>query len=141
MTKRYLHDCRLEDFIRSLLNVDLLILPLLDRFSNCIAPDLDLCYNIVVKTPIDTRYAELRNHITNEAAQVYVDLDGTHNVDVIIWEAMEMASRQNRLLGRLLANPGFFIAALYNSYGPDEYEHWRDEALQKADILAVDRQG
>lgn len=78
---------------------------------------------------VDARFAGLRTTLTTEAAQAYIKLDGEVNADVVLWETMLVASRRNRALKRLLENPGWFIAALYNTYGESEYSAWRDELL------------
>jgi hypothetical protein len=45
------------------------------------------------------------------------------------------------LLQRLVRNPGVFIAALYNTYGPDEYPGWVSELRRDIEELeTVDQQ-
>lgn len=82
----------------------------------------------------DSRFASLRAVLTAEAAKAYLTLDGEVNSDVVLWETMLAASRRNRLLKRLLENPGWFIAALYNVYGEEEYQVWRDEMHYKVTL-------
>lgn len=80
---------------------------------------------------VDKRFAGLRAGLTTEVSKAYLALDGEVNTDVVIWETMLEASRRNQLLNRLLRNPGWFIAALYNTYGEGEYQAWRDEVYYK----------
>ncbi|HET9850853.1 MAG TPA: hypothetical protein VFP35_04510 [Candidatus Saccharimonadales bacterium] len=87
------------------------------------------------KKGIDSHFCDLRESLTDEAAQAYVVLGGEHNQDVVLWETMAIAAERSRALNRLLKNPGWFIGALYNTYGEGEYQLWRDEVTRKAKDL------
>jgi hypothetical protein len=89
---------------------------------------------------MDSRYQGLRDTVTTEAAKAYRILDGEHNVDVVLWETLQVATEKNRTLRRLIVEPGRFIAALYNEYGESEYLTWRNELSQKIGQISVDQQ-
>jgi hypothetical protein len=91
--------------------------------------------------PVDLRYYGLRSLLAVEAAQAYSALGGVYEPEVVLWETMVAAGRRNRLLQRLVRNPGVFIAALYNTYGPDEYPGWVSELRRDIEELeTVDQQ-
>jgi hypothetical protein len=92
--------------------------------------------------PVDLKYSKLRGLLAAEAAKAHAALGGIHQPEAVLWEAMEAAGRRNRLLRLLVGNPGVFIAALYNNYGPDEYPEWVSELHRNINELqAVDQQG
>jgi hypothetical protein len=55
---------------------------------------------------------------------------------------MELLTEKNRTMKRLIANPGVFMAAIYNTYGEGEFLTWRETVLEKIKSLeTVDPQG
>lgn len=96
----------------------------------------------MVKPYGDTRYSDIRSLVAGNAAEACLRLDGIYDIDVFIWETMEVMIEKNRLIKRLMASPGEFIAGLVNEYGASEYLKWRHDTEQLIVLKQiVDQQG